>query len=314
LDSYPKVYKDIFLSIVSRNQRIDLLVECSLAKNDYEGPSWVPDWRSDPQVFPGVMRGYQACASSGAHYKYDASSPEQFEVMGMLMGTAMTIFEPLGDDTSDAAISDYLREIKPPTPVENTYHTGEPTSDAWARTVRMDLLAERFYQANAFPDLETWKAELFPRVNLDVADIPTMQELPYTITKRWQSAKFFYTDHNHFGFGPIDLQPGDRIAVLLGLRCPLVLRPVSKDTFNIVGPAYVHDLMDGEAFLGKLPPVWRVEQVVAGVGGDYTPQFRNVITGEVQAIDPRFDAENYTEVTLEALLKRGINVETIRLV
>jgi hypothetical protein len=42
-------------------------------------------------------------------------------------------------------------------------------------------------------------------------------------------------------------QAGDCIAVLTRSRVPLVLRP-TRDNYRLIGPCYVHAIMDGEAF------------------------------------------------------------------
>lgn len=50
---------------------------------------------------------------------------------------------------------------------------------------------------------------------------------------------------------PIDTKPGDSVHILAGGEVPIVLRPrgfeASWPMFEIVCPAYVHGIMDGEA-------------------------------------------------------------------
>lgn len=48
---------------------------------------------------------------------------------------------------------------------------------------------------------------------------------------------------------PASMQVGDTIYLLAGSTVPIVLRPVAHETrhlFKVVGPAYVHGIMDGE--------------------------------------------------------------------
>jgi hypothetical protein len=47
---------------------------------------------------------------------------------------------------------------------------------------------------------------------------------------------------------PLNTEEGDSIVVIHGTFMPLVLRP-SRHGFRVVGPAYVHGLMDGEALV-----------------------------------------------------------------
>lgn len=46
---------------------------------------------------------------------------------------------------------------------------------------------------------------------------------------------------------PYTTEMGDCIAVLTGRRVPFVLRPIG-DCYRLVGPCYMHGVMDGEAF------------------------------------------------------------------
>jgi hypothetical protein len=58
--------------------------------------------------------------------------------------------------------------------------------------------------------------------------------------------RFFITRNGYFGLGPQAARQGDRIVVLLGVDVPLVLRRLDK-THHVVGEAYVHGIMNGEA-------------------------------------------------------------------
>lgn len=61
---------------------------------------------------------------------------------------------------------------------------------------------------------------------------------------------FVETEHGYIGWAPIGTEIGDVVCVLLGSNVPLILRPATEpDDGNwlVVGPAYVHGLMYGEA-------------------------------------------------------------------
>jgi hypothetical protein len=57
------------------------------------------------------------------------------------------------------------------------------------------------------------------------------------------------SDKGHLALAPESSQIGDSIVILEGCRVPLVLRPHSEDStcFIIVGSAYVHGVMHGQA-------------------------------------------------------------------
>lgn len=59
------------------------------------------------------------------------------------------------------------------------------------------------------------------------------------------------TENGHFGLGPFTAQPGDEIWILFGGLVPLVLRPRrqvggERDNYELVGDAFVYDIMGGE--------------------------------------------------------------------
>lgn len=57
----------------------------------------------------------------------------------------------------------------------------------------------------------------------------------------------FRTTKGRFGIGPCRMLPGDRIYTLLGVDVPYILRPEIDGRLRLVGEAYVHRIMDGEA-------------------------------------------------------------------
>lgn len=56
------------------------------------------------------------------------------------------------------------------------------------------------------------------------------------------------TDNGLFAQAPPHTRPGDLVAIFVGVNMPVVLRPRTESaTYQMVGPAYVHGVMDGEA-------------------------------------------------------------------
>ncbi|KAI1262828.1 hypothetical protein F5Y18DRAFT_145109 [Xylariaceae sp. FL1019] len=128
----------------------------------------------------------------------------------------------------------------------------------------------------------------------------------------------------------------------------MVLRQTAhQHQFHVVGSCYIHGLMDGEALLGPLLPPWflkvddlgrkqirpyflnedtgirtlddpRLDNIPLPAEWEpvrflwyrddpvYCKKFRNKKTGEVINSDPR--------LSVEALMERGVHVETITLV
>lgn len=58
--------------------------------------------------------------------------------------------------------------------------------------------------------------------------------------------RFYRSEQGRFGWAPDQARPGDRLCVLNGLAVSLILRPIGSGSFEVVGDAYVHGVMDGE--------------------------------------------------------------------
>jgi hypothetical protein len=69
------------------------------------------------------------------------------------------------------------------------------------------------------------------------------------VTKASNGRAFFGTVKGYVGFGPAEVQTGDKIAILLGGSVPFVLGE-QEGPYNLARGCYVLGLMNGEAFLG----------------------------------------------------------------
>jgi hypothetical protein len=59
--------------------------------------------------------------------------------------------------------------------------------------------------------------------------------------------KPFISEKGYVGLAPEDSKPGDVICVIIGAIVPYVLRKLPEEEFQLIGEAYVHGIMDGEA-------------------------------------------------------------------
>jgi hypothetical protein len=62
---------------------------------------------------------------------------------------------------------------------------------------------------------------------------------------------FVSTRHGRIGLAPKHTQPGDVVVILWNAGSPYVLRPVGNRNFKLVGEAYIHGLMYGEALVER---------------------------------------------------------------
>jgi hypothetical protein len=56
---------------------------------------------------------------------------------------------------------------------------------------------------------------------------------------------FFLTEDDYFGMAPETISSGDQIALFAGLKVPMIIRK-SGDSYELLGPAYIHGIMHGE--------------------------------------------------------------------
>ncbi|KAF2803303.1 uncharacterized protein BDZ99DRAFT_170585 [Mytilinidion resinicola] len=64
------------------------------------------------------------------------------------------------------------------------------------------------------------------------------------------SSRFFVTEKGYLGLGPPDAAPGQEVVILLGFHMPFVMSKNEDGSYELVGEAYVHGIMDGEAVPG----------------------------------------------------------------
>ncbi|KAH6644410.1 heterokaryon incompatibility protein-domain-containing protein [Boeremia exigua] len=97
-------------------------------------------------------------------------------------------------------------------------------------------------------DPRDWSAELQIRLLLRARD-QALSTLQHDISLLSYQRTFFTTSAGYMGVGPRWAQPSDRIALIAGLQLPFILRKAG-DKFNLVGPAYIHGIMQGERWDG----------------------------------------------------------------
>ncbi|CAK7243621.1 MAG: hypothetical protein STHCBS139747_005147 [Sporothrix thermara] len=86
---------------------------------------------------------------------------------------------------------------------------------------------------------------------------PLFSRCVWAIRYACQNRRLFVTQDGHVALGPQLTQPGDAVCLLAGSRMPVVLRPSGNATgeWSVVGPCYVHGIMQGEAVVDRLASV-----------------------------------------------------------
>ncbi len=90
------------------------------------------------------------------------------------------------------------------------------------------------------------------RTNKDNFPNSTLDELqtwyPYhERMKALENMKPFLTEKGFVGMAQAAAEPGDVVACFVGAETPFVLQPMRDGTYRVIGEAYCHGIMDGEA-------------------------------------------------------------------
>lgn len=71
---------------------------------------------------------------------------------------------------------------------------------------------------------------------------------------------FIRTKTGYVGMAPHVVEVGDKVAILAGSKVPVILRSTGDGQFVLLGDAYVHGIMFGEAIEGEGPYVTRMTE------------------------------------------------------
>lgn len=285
-----QAFKHVFLAHLDHVQRWELFA-CEMADRKIGGPSWVPDWAS-PDVPGWGSRQQYSSGHSRVHFRFE--SPSTLVVTGVQCAVVSTISEAAisGDPEKDMSI---VRSWQPENLYDETYVNGDSLLDAYAVTLLQFRLRDRWPTNEYMPTLEDWKSQKQapPMFGKQIKQARegcfdrsiSLSHRAYNCVLR---RLFFRTNEGYIGLAPIDTKPGDIVCVFLGCDPPVILRPQSDGTYQLVGYCFVYGLHDSTALLGNLPKPWKAQvrrQVTTMFRENY--QFFNEETGELTDEDPR---------------------------
>jgi hypothetical protein len=211
-------------------------------------PTWLPDlskhWSSSSGLAAAGATRYNACGTHSHSSCTISPISLRLTAQGIFIDTISvlnTISLRLPDETSrDRWVRDVLSWAPPNlnclTRYAWTSSHGESNLTAYWRTLTTDRRADKRLSADDFNHVN-WYLEI-----REGRVIP--EELLVLIGWR-----FGLTAQNFYCMFPPQAQEGDVVVILYGAEIPLLLRRNAgkKELYELVGEAYVHGLMDGEA-------------------------------------------------------------------
>lgn len=247
-------------------------------------PDWGaadPNLTSDGDVYliafrTAMLDAYNACGQLG-YTPSDASEEGTLCVPGIFCDR----IERVGSHIRDRALllsPKTIFEWRSMTSIDQDpsqpYRGGDAISDAFWRTLCLDIDAGSALEMNpasktkrAKPEHESiymgfWYRELlahykFPQPD-GVRDLSEIDTFNAHISRATARRRFFVSREGFIGLGPPGTKVGDKICVLAGGKVPFILRDLEGDergdneskpgTYcRLLGDAYVHGLMDGQA-------------------------------------------------------------------
>ncbi|KAF7917095.1 hypothetical protein BELL_0537g00070 [Botrytis elliptica] len=331
-----EVYKSAVLSHVTVTKRLYLLQHCQLIQRFEGGLSWVPNWSfEDKSIMIGIVLGRYAAGSSSAVTKYQA--PMTLEVTGVFCTRITSVKTKSSGNARETFQA--IRGWEPEGLSSRDYIAGGSLIDAFLQTIYQGRTKERY------PGLRIPHSWELRRSYLEAVDKDNKDEdaiLNYVYGLNYSPTAFITTEEGYMGIGPLGVEEGDYVCVLLGTELPIVLRPTPAGEFLVVGSYFIHGLMDGEALLGPLPTPWKTELYRRKDSGYSThfvkpnektlddprlsplpsewievnrddgpwpiskSYFKHLVTGETMDSDPR--------MLPQALMERGVKLRKFRLV
>jgi hypothetical protein len=252
-------------SHIRRYRNLDFLELGSICASHAE---WVTSWT--PNIHSAV-RAFPLAQSAGNHPMYaaglnsqeaswtsiqDNSDPRKLILVGIGLDTVQEVTSTTSARRmSPEGTREMLLKTLPPNQT-STYSNGQTKFDAYWRTLMFDATSLKRLQQheldgfrNAFQSILNGSSELFP--DQQTQDFwSNKQQIIISFGAGTIPCNFGVTRNGLMAMVPTGTQEDDIVAVLYGGRTPFILRPRLENNgeYHLVGPAYVHGFMDGEAF------------------------------------------------------------------
>lgn len=278
-----EVYKRAFLIHCRHYRRLTLLQHCG----DPEGasPSWVPNWARGINYHAS----YYGCQASGLSDPRYSVGENNLEVCGIVV--SKVCFVETQEITSMSDLARLIRRMDIDTLKSRQHPSGGTVLDALIQSFAFGRTGDRmpileYPLASEIRDfLETLLEE----------DVQKRQVTSRTLHERFESeivgklmgkSIVALDGRQYMGVAPKAVLKGDIVSVILGCDLPMVLRRSTDNALRIVGPCFIHGLMNGEAVLGPLPSTTQL-RVAANNDGIFQPQYMDSRTSALSYEDPR---------------------------
>jgi hypothetical protein len=274
-----QVYTDFMISIVKNSRRLEQIMFGGIS-TEKGWPSWVPDWRLPfGRHHIRYLRSRQASGNSPAKIQFLkkgrngdllACSGFQVDIVdGVAAQPSPRYYSNQSCNVSNRYSSRISEALQRTLLMDHPGANGELLLEVpWISGRDTRTSPANFHSASKWLKLSQSSyfrkfhefrehnekfgiggqsfRDFFPQSGRKSVDIAmTLQCMRLALLSLDQRA-LMTTRTGYLGLAPKAVQQGDVVAVLLGCRCPIVLRPRCDNLFHVIGECYVHGLMDGE--------------------------------------------------------------------
>ena len=269
--SAPELFAQVTLDLIRHEGGLRPLVASSEMAHVTAGlPSWAIDFACSNRVGKRQLRWwghshrygqFSACGKNELQFTVSEAG-KTLSLTGFLVDQVLKVngvYTVADDETllrskcleiitsSEELLRDYIKD-RP----ELLYPAGGQWTSALWRTMLGDLAMDEFplervkdEHEGLFKKARDWLARGEPEIP-DGILVSLQGMIP--------NHAFFITESGYVGIGPPQTLPGDQVWVFYGGKAPFVMRRMEKEdgsdkicSLTLVGDAYVHGIMDGEA-------------------------------------------------------------------
>ncbi|KAI9641308.1 hypothetical protein NHQ30_010110 [Ciborinia camelliae] len=231
-------------------------------------PTWVPDYSVPRRPLPLSMRGdctWSACGDLRWTQNFSETETSFLKVQGIPLDTICDKVKQQNKSLHPMEFLDGVYEVA--THLDPIYPLSMGGKFQSSReVVWRTILADTYEKEHPAPQqCEELMAQYQEWVRNGTQTIYSMQRLSITekqqrkysredfslLEKEIEAANdarsLFRTRKGYLGIGAQSLRPSDEIWLLAGASVPFILRPSQDECYELVGEAYLHGVMHGEA-------------------------------------------------------------------
>lgn len=288
------IFRDAILKHLANDQNLLFLETCDLreqAQRLLGLNSWVPDWSID-MSFQGILLSTTAGSMFLPKLNYLGNGVLRLAGVECAEIESVEKLDTASRLTTLHSINNFVTKLSPGRALDSEYVPDSSFLDALCSLLLFNAFRENFRPPIEYlPSFE----EMRTRIGLFLSKGAVSYEYDLdrpglacveNIRSCFRGWHLLVTADKRIGAAVDGISPGDRIVLFPGSRIPIVLRPLRDGRFQVVGPCYLHGVMQGEPFLGPLPA--GVCQIMKMDEGHDEMCYLDSRTGGITLVDPRF--------------------------